>query len=280
MGTPYILFKIFAFIWGAMWGSFANVLIYRIPRGMSIIKPSSHCPHCKKKIPFYENIPILSYIVLKGRCSKCKNEISFRYPVVELIVGILSVASVVKLGGVMNNFSEVVSFIPHFLFYFYFIFVVIVISFIDIDTMTIPDSLSIPLIFIGFLYALFFFPENPVSFKSSILGILIGGGIFFLLRVFYFKIRKIEGLGGGDIKMIAMIGAFFGIQSIPFVLFAGSLQGLIFGVPFLFFKKLKSLRFSPVPFGPFLSLSSLQWLFFREEILNIFEKITNSFTIF
>ncbi len=192
--TDYIVFPgWFAFIAGACIGSFLNVCIYRIPENRSIISPGSFCPHCRNSIPFYLNIPILSYLLLKGRCKFCNCSISIRYPLIEALTGIFAVLLVLKFG------INLVAF-----FWFIFISVLITISFIDMDHQIIPDRISIPGIFI-FASSFYFLPEMTAI--QSFAGILAGGGLLYAIAAFYYLLRKQEGMGGGDIKLLAMIGA-------------------------------------------------------------------------
>ena len=242
---------IFSFLFGAVVGSFLNVVILRLPSDdQSIVFPGSHCPKCGTDLHWYENIPVLSYIALGGKCRSCKTRISAQYPVVELCMAVLSMA-------LYNRFG--ISF--ELFLYFFFLAALLVIIFIDIHHQIIPDVISLPGIIIGFAGSFF----NPlVSWQQSGLGILIGGGILYAIAFGYYLLTKRDGMGGGDIKLLAMIGAFLGWQSLLYVVFASSLTGSIIGIAAMFIQG-KGGR-TRIPFGPFLALSAMSYLFFQEII--------------
>ncbi|MCP3943365.1 MAG: prepilin peptidase [Desulfobacteraceae bacterium] len=240
------------FIFGACIGSFLNVCIFRIPEKLSIVFPGSFCPICKKNIPFYCNIPILSYLFLRGRCKNCKTPIPIRYPLIEILTGIFPVFLFFKFG-----------FTPVVFFWFSFICVLIVISLIDFDHQIIPDIISIPCIFI-FASSAFFIPE--MSIKSVLLGIFTGGGILYTVAFVYFKLKKTQGMGGGDIKLLAMIGAATGIKGVLFTLFTGSLLGTFAGIFAILFVKGGN-RYLKIPFGPYLSAGAIIYIFFGESLI-------------
>ena len=169
------------FIFGACIGSFLNVCVFRIPEKKSIVFPGSFCPICKKGIPFYCNIPILSYLFLQGRCKYCKTPISVRYPLIEILTGIFPVFLFFKFG-----------LTPPLLFWFIFICTLIVISFIDFDHQIIPDIISLPGILI-FASSIFFIPE--MSLKDALIGIFVGGGSLYTIAFLYFKLKKNKGWG-------------------------------------------------------------------------------------
>lgn len=242
----------FVFSFGAILGSFLNVCIYRLPKRESIISPSSHCPHCGEPIKFYDNIPIVSYILLAGKCRHCKKRISFRYTVVEGLSGLLALALFMKYGLTLQS-----------LLLLFFSAALITITFIDLDYQIIPDIISIPGIAFG-IGASFFIPI--ISWLESLFGIFVGGGLLLLVAVGYKWITGREGMGGGDIKLLAMVGAWLGWKAIPFILLSSSLIGvLIGGASGLLYKRgLKT----KIPFGPFLSISSLIYIFFGPEVIN------------
>lgn len=247
----YIFVLAIAFILGAIIGSFLNVCIYRIPAGKSIISPPSHCPKCENRIRWYQNIPIFSYLFLGGRCGFCWERIPLRYTLVEALTGLLYVTVLYLFG--MNLFT---------LIFWLFVSALIVITFIDLDHQIIPDVISLPGIVIGFCCS-FFIPW--VSWLDSFLGILLGGGILFVIAWLYEALTKREGMGGGDIKLLAMIGSFLGWKSIFPIIFFASLAGTVIGVPLMLFKKEDS-RLA-LPFGPFLALSAIIYLFWGAEII-------------
>ena len=245
-----ILF-IFAFIFGTAVGSFLNVCIFRLPLDQSIVTPSSHCFACKKPIPFYDNIPLISFILLQGKCRHCKAPFSYQYPLVELLTGIVAFACVLQWGFSINALSI-----------FIFVSALIVITFIDFEHKIIPDLISLPGILYGVLTALVL---QRISFVDSILGLLLGGGSLLLVAGLYYLLTKKEGMGLGDVKLLAMMGAFLGWQSILFIIMIGSITGAVIGVAAMLIKK-KDRRYA-IPFGPFLSLGAVAYLFYGQEII-------------
>lgn len=247
--------SILAFIFGAAVGSFLNVVILRLPEEESSLAfPASHCPACKTSLSWYENIPILSYLFLRGKCSHCKVKISLQYPIVELSTGLLTLALYHKFGLTIEGFG-----------YFLFCAALVVIIWIDIYHQIIPDILSLPGIVIGFLFS---FITPYVTPQSSILGILLGAGVLYAVAYLYFIIRKQEGMGMGDVKLLGMIGAFLGYQSLLFVIFFSSFTGTICGL-FAMAKQGKGSA-TRIPFGPFLSIAAIIFLFFNQEIYYYF----------
>ena len=240
------------FMFGMCIGSFLNVCIYRLPSSMSILKPSrSFCPQCKSAIKFYDNIPVFSYIWLKGRCRNCKSSISLRYPLVELITGILAISILFLFGLTLEG-----------LVYFIFISSLLVITFIDIDHKIIPDIITLPGIPIGLLTS---FVLPAMTFMSSLVGLLVGGGSLLLVACVYSLITHKEGMGGGDIKLLGMIGAFLGWKGVIFTIFAASLTGTLVGI-IVMLQKGKNLKFA-IPFGPFLSIGAMSYVFFGEKVI-------------
>jgi len=243
---------IILFIFGACIGSFLNVCIFRIPEKKSIVFPGSFCPVCNNSIPFYCNIPILSFLFLQGKCKECKTRISLRYPLIEILTGIVPVFLFFKFGPT-----------PSFLFWFSFICTLIVISFIDFDHQIIPDIISIPGIFI-FASSGFFIPG--MSFTNVLMGILAGGGILYSIAFLYYKLRNTQGMGGGDIKLLAMIGAAIGFKGVIFTIFTGSLAGTVAGVFAMIFTKGNNSQLK-IPFGPYLSLGAILYIFFGMDLI-------------
>ena len=245
-------FAVFIFIIGACIGSFLNVCIYRIPENNSIITPGSFCPACKKGIPFYCNIPVLSYLFLKGRCKFCHKPISIRYPIIEILAGMFAVVLFYKFG-----IGQVM------IYWFIFISVLITISFIDIDHQIIPDVISLPGILV-FASSFYFLPE--MTLKNTLLGIVAGGGSLYAVAFLYYLLKKQEGMGGGDIKLLAMIGAAIGIKGVFFTIFAGSLFGTFFGLLIMIYTKIADSKLK-IPFGPFLSMGAILYIFFGEQLI-------------
>ncbi len=253
---PFDIQLIFAFVFGLTIGSFLNVCIYRLPIKKSIVTPPSACPSCGYRIRFYDNIPVLSYLMLWGRCRKCGTHISLIYPAVELATGLISMALLMKYNILNGNF-------PIFFIYLIFISALICIGFIDLEHQIIPDVISIPGIIAGLFFSLVI---NHIPWLDSLIGILAGGGIFYLVAVLFELIMKKEGMGGGDIKLLAMIGAFLGWKSLYFVILTSCLLGGIIGGFSLIMSK-KGIR-TKIPFGPFLALGAILYVFFGKEIIN------------
>ena len=257
---PLILTVVFIF--GAMIGSFLNVVILRLPRpGVSVVFPASHCPTCKTPLSWYENIPIFSYLFLRGKCGHCKVSISAQYPTVELLTALLAAANMALFGPTVAAFG-----------YFVFSAALITIIWIDIHHQIIPDVISLPGIVFGFCLAFF---SPLLTWQDSLLGLLIGGGIFYAISYGYYLLRKREGLGGGDIKLLAMLGAFLGWQSLLFIIFMSSITGTIVGLSAM--RSQKKGGATRIPFGPFLAVSGLLYLFFNQQILQLFTWYLNSF---
>ncbi|MDD5014749.1 MAG: prepilin peptidase [Atribacterota bacterium] len=236
---------------GLIVGSFSNVCIYRIPKNESIIFPASHCPKCCSTIKPVDNIPLLSYILLKGKCRNCKSKISIRYPIVELLTGIIYII-IYLIYGLSNQT----------LIYIILSSALIIIAFIDLNDQIVPDVISLPGIAIGFILS-FFVPY--ISFMDSALGVLIGGGIILVIGLGGSTIFKKEAMGGGDVKLAAMVGAFLGWRYIIVSLFLGFFLGALSGI-ILIVTKIKK-REDAIPFGPFIVMGSLITLLWGEKII-------------
>lgn len=248
---PYVV-PIVVFIFGAIIGSFLNVCIYRLARDKSIVSPPSSCPECNKPIQFYDNIPIVSYILLGGKCRNCESKISKRYPFIELLTAFLFLIFYRKLGLTFELFVTLL-----------FVTLLIVIAFIDLDFQIIPDVLSIGGLIAGLALAIFrpmFLHLDPkFGFLDALYGVLIGGGILFVIAYGYQLITKREGMGGGDIKLLAMIGAFCGFKGVLFSLVSSSFLGTMVGIPLMLINK-KDTKYA-IPFGPFLALGAVIFVF-------------------
>jgi leader peptidase (prepilin peptidase)/N-methyltransferase len=238
------------FIWmsvfflGAVIGSFLNVCIFRIPAGESIVHPPSRCPVCRVSIRWYQNVPILSFLLLGGRCASCRTRIPWRYPLVEALTGVLFVLVVQRFGFAWPT--------P---VYWAFAAALVVITFIDLDHQIIPDVISLPGIAAGFVCS---FAVPWLSWADSLLGILVGGGSLYLVAVVYELLTKKEGMGGGDIKLLAMFGAFLGWKAVFPVIFFSSLLGSLVGVPLMLIKRADGKL--AIPFGPFLAAGAMIYL--------------------
>jgi leader peptidase (prepilin peptidase) / N-methyltransferase len=251
--TPQILFSVFSFIFGAVVGSFLNVCICRLPHDESVVSPPSHCPHCNYRIRWYDNIPLVSYVLLGGKCRGCQTKISLQYPLVELLNGLLSLALYLRFGP-----TNLLAFGVLFLF----CSALVVITFIDIEHQIIPDEISLSGIVIGFIFS-FFLKEH--NWLNSLLGILLGGGSLLFVAYVYQRLTGKEGMGGGDIKLLAMMGAFLGWKSIPFIIFASSLVGSLVGVSLMLIQKKDSKL--AIPFGPYLAFGALLYIFFGRRLI-------------
>lgn len=269
VNNAQIFIYAFTFIFGAVIGSFLNVCVYRLPRGESVVFPPSHCTSCGSGIRFYHNIPILSYLFLGAKCAYCGSIISPMYPFVELLTGLLMLGAAIKFGLSLS-----------FLFLAIFICALIVITFIDLEHMIIPNVISIPGIAAGLLYNIlitdwkvslellgYFKPSLNyflalvayVPAVDSIAGIILGGGVLLLIAVTYEFLRKREGMGMGDVKLLAMIGAFLGWKGVVFTIFVSSIAGTLIGLSVILYRK-GDMKYA-LPFGPFLSLAAIIYVF-------------------
>ena len=246
------MLALISILFGAMVGSFLNVCIFRLPQGESIIMPGSHCPHCNNPIKFYDNIPLISYLLLRGKCRNCKASISFQYPLIEGITALFSCLVSIKFGPSLS-----------YLFYFSFVAALIVITFIDLYHQIIPDVISLPGIGLGLLGSLII---PHISFFNSLIGMILGGGSLFLVATLYQWFFKREGMGGGDVKLLAMIGAFLGWKAVILTILLSSLIGSVTGIAIMAFKG-KDFKYA-IPFGPFLSLGAVLSLFYGENLIN------------
>lgn len=247
-----IIYYFFSFLFGLAIGSFLNVLIFRVPRRLSIVKPNSFCPRCKRPIKWYENIPILSFVLLRGKCAGCQKSISVHYPLIELVTGCLFLYSFIKY---------CVGF--EFFFYIFFFCTIIIIAGIDFEHQIIPDIFSMPGILIGFIFQIL-----KGNFIPGLIGIIFGGGLILLIRVIGGWAYKKEVMGMGDVYLTAMIGAFVGFPFIIVSIFVAALIGSILGVVFVITTHQN--RESPIPFGPFLGLGGIAVIIFEAQVYQIF----------
>ncbi|MCL2282287.1 MAG: prepilin peptidase [Fibromonadales bacterium] len=246
MDISVFLWGLFAVL-GACFGSFFNVLIYRMPREMSLIKPGSHCPDCKHKIAAWHNVPVFGWLFLGGRCANCKRAIPVRYPLVEFLGMLLGFFAAFLAGADLMKsiilFWLIVTLIPIFA--------------IDFKYLLLPDTITIGGILLGF--ALSFF-EGSIGWLSSLIGIAACGGGLFLFSIACSKALKKEGMGFGDVKLFAGFGAIMGAELACVSLIIGALLALLVMIPYRFFAK-KDMQ-SPLPFGPFLGLAApISYLF-------------------
>ena len=246
------MFYITAFILGCIWGSFSNVCIYRLPQNISVIRGRSFCLSCKKKINWYDNIPLVSYIILTAKCRSCSTKIEFKYFLVELISG-LNFLIIFYFFGISIETLLLITLSIFFL----------IIYFIDLKHFIIPNELTYPLMVLGFGKTFipnqnyFIFPD----YLNSLIGGVAGYTIIWLIIILYKKLRNIEGMGLGDAKLLSAIGFWFGWYSIPYVIFLSSLSALLIALPSLI-NKSKSMS-SQIPFGPYLIFGTIAYLFVR-----------------
>jgi leader peptidase (prepilin peptidase)/N-methyltransferase len=264
-----------ALVFGLVIGSFLNVCIARLPQGMSVSKPRSHCPKCKKQIAWYDNVPVLSYLILGGRCRGCGKKISARYPMIEAINGLVSVLLYLKFGlgvewGVFLAFSSAL----------------LVLAFIDLDHRILPDVITLNGIWIGVVASIYLALPSPlvlrllratgievanprvVALLASLLGIVVGGGLLWAVAEAYLRLRGVEGMGFGDIKMMAMVGAFLGAPLALLTIMIGSFLGSVIGLIFLRFTG-KSREYE-LPFGTFLSMAGIIAVLYGQDLVRLY----------
>jgi len=264
---------VLAGLWGAIWGSFFNVCIARVPLGLSVVRPGSRCMACGTPVRAVDNIPILSYFLLRGRCRSCGARFSVRYALVELLTGLLSAAIFWKF--VTSDPSGAVAVrLARFSLYFAFTGVLVVLAFIDLDTKLLPDVITLPAIPIFFLSA---FGAHDVSWLERAIGVAAGYLFVRLIADFYYYVLKREGMGLGDGKLLAVVGAVLGWKALPIVIFSGSFLGALISIPVVVAARRRgpdpaaesSLARVQVPFGPFLALGALVDLFAGQAILRL-----------
>jgi len=274
---PDFISYIFIFVLGAAVGSFLNVVIHRIPNEESIIFPNSACPNCKNSIKPYDNIPILSWLILRGRCRDCKSPISLRYPAVELLTALLFALVFWQIG--LNVFLPVALI---------FVASVVALIFIDAENMILPNVITYPLLIFALLIRLFFplvytvsyfgdlkvFPLNQMenypfwvtSLFGAILGGLVGGGSLWLVGEIWKRLRGVDAMGLGDVKMMFGVGAFLGWQLTLLTIFLGAFSGAIIGIFLISRQKDKNMQ-TQIPFGIFLGIGSIISLLFGEQLI-------------
>jgi leader peptidase (prepilin peptidase)/N-methyltransferase len=299
---PGWLIALTAFAFGACWGSFFNVAIYRWPRGLSVVRPPSHCPRCRARIPFHLNLPIVGYFLLRGKTACCGQPLSPRYPIVEALSAVLCVAIAQRYVAAADPSTALVPAALIALCYFAFAGGLLVATFVDLEHMEIPDEISLPLAALGLVTAVY---RDPPGVEAAALG--AGGGFLLIQVVFVWAYDTVfgrRGMGEGDAKLLLAIGAFLGWQGAAFALFAGAAQGLCVAVYGLLTGK--ALAPEPpadmtveaqgeepaegpesdaadgdaepppawvghlkLPFGPFLALGALEYLFFGPPLVGL-----------
>jgi leader peptidase (prepilin peptidase)/N-methyltransferase len=270
------LFITVSVIFGLMVGSFLNVVIYRLPKMMeqewhnnclelqgkdipaqkqfTLSKPRSNCPQCGHQIKASENIPVISYLLLRGRCSKCKTPISIRYPLVEMLTGAL-------IGLTSWQFGYTAAT----LFAWVFVFALIALTFIDFDTQLLPDDITLPLLWLGLLFNL---NSGFTDLQSAVIGAMAGYLVLWSVFWLFKLIRGKEGMGYGDFKLLAAIGAWFGWKMLPAVILLSSTLGAIIGIALIVLTKRS--KEVPIPFGPFLAIGGIAALFFGQQLSQIY----------
>ncbi len=264
-----------ALVFGLVIGSFLNVVIVRLPLGTSISVPRSHCPQCRKQIAAYDNIPVLSYLILRGRCRHCGRKISRRYPGVELAAGAISILLYLKFGLSVE-----------WAIYLAFCAALLVLALIDVDHRILPDPITLNGIWIGILVNLLL-PQpsgfttrlvgwsgadvsNPriLALIGSLLGIVLGGGLLWAVGEAFYRIRGIEGMGFGDVKMMAMVGAFLGAPLTLFTIMVGSLLGSFIGLALIRFGG--KTREYELPFGTFLGVAAIVAVLYGDALIGFY----------
>jgi leader peptidase (prepilin peptidase)/N-methyltransferase len=273
--TEAQLYTVFAFLFGLLVGSFLNVCIFRLPRDMSVATPRSLCPQCEKTISWYDNIPVLSFILLRGKCRNCGAAIPWRYPIVELLTGLAFGISVGAFGDSLISVK-----------YCLLSAICITLIFSDLEERILPDEFTIGGVFVGLILswfapmragmAYFFVRDNAdprlLSVVESLLGIFVCAGSLWLVAFLYQRVRDREGLGFGDIKMIAMIGAFLGLQGALLTLIISSVLGSIVGLIFIYTTG-KNASTYELPFGTFLGTACLATAIFGETVLHFYSSM-------
>mgnify|MGYP000911707770 CR=1 FL=1 len=244
------------FLFGAVVGSFLNVVIIRLPLEESIVHPPSRCPHCGHEVRAYDNIPILSYFLLAGKCRDCRSPISFLYPLIEAITACVTMGLYFKFG--LTAATGV---------FFLFCSAMIAVFFIDLDHMIIPDEISLNGLPVGMAASIVGVLPG-MTWSTSLAGAVLGAGILYVPAVIYERVRGVEGLGRGDIKLLATIGAFTGPLGVIFVLFAASVSGCIVAAIAMAIQGMRSN--AQLPFGPFLTVSAILFVFFGPSIVETF----------
>lgn len=255
--------NLIAVVLGLLIGSFLNVVIGRLPHGQSIVRPGSHCPKCEHELRWFENVPVVSYFVLRGRCRSCKEAISIRYPVVELLTALLFLAAKLRYGW---SIELIVRDFP-------FLAILIAVTFIDLDLRIIPDPLSLGGLAWGLITALVFSfvpglgAGASIGWISSFIGAAVGFGLFYGLAWTYYKLTGRSGLGGGDIKLLAMLGAYLGLGGVFDTILVSSVFGSLVGISWALFQRRRggeSVMLVSIPYGPFLVVGGLYHYFLSD----------------
>ena len=248
---PVWLLPTFAGLFGLVWGSFLNVVIYRLPLGESLVTPRSRCPSCCKLVASYDNIPVVSYLLLRGRCRHCRVSISIRYPGVELATSAASLLSFMRHGPSLEYLVELA-----------FVAAMIALIFIDFDHQILPDSITLSGVVMGLALA---WPRATITFIDALKGAALGASVLFLVSEAYFLLKKVEGMGFGDVKMMGMVGAFVAWKGVLLTLFLGSLVGSIVGV--IVIQRSGGDMKTKLPFGTFLGMGAIVTMYAGERVI-------------
>lgn len=284
--------RVLAFVWGAAWGSFANVVIHRVPQGLSIVKPRSRCPRCETPIAVYDNIPVLSYLLLRGRCRSCKERFSPRYLIVEVLSGLLSFSLYVQFVHVPLVEGGGVGLLP-WLLWLAFGLALLIVIYIDLDWWLIPNEVVLPVAAVGFLAAALDPDMLGTGLVDGLASAAAGYVLFAGLRLVYLKLRGMEALGLGDAKLLVMVAAFTGWRGLFWTVSAGAIQGLLVAVPMLLMGRrvansdLREVHGDDpelgdedpdagvmgkrVPFGPFLALAALELVLLQTHVRGLLD---------
>jgi leader peptidase (prepilin peptidase)/N-methyltransferase len=255
-----VVAPLFLLATGLVIGSFLNVVIYRLPRDESVVWPGSHCTSCNRALAWYENIPVVSWIVLRGRCRTCQSRISIQYPIVEAVTGALFLAGDYAFG--------LTPLLPVRLL---FACAMIVLFAIDLEHQILPNEITVPGIVIGFVLSVFL----PPGWKSSLMGLLIGGLVPFLIAEVYARLRGREGMGMGDFKMLAMVGAFLGWPLVWLTLVLACVLGIVIGGGALLLSR-RGLE-TRIPFGTFIAVAALVCAYAEEPVLRLYEQAIRAY---
>ena len=240
---------------GLMVGSFANVCVYRIPRGDSVAFPGSHCPTCQHEIAWYDNIPLLSWLLLKGKCRHCSSKISPRYPFLELLMAVSWAYLAWHFGPTVILLQSII-----------LISLLWILTLIDLETGLLPNVLTLPGIVVGLVFAWWL-----GDIESALIGAVAGYAVFWSIARVFSLVMGVEAMGYGDFKLLAMLGAFMGWQALPFIVFMSSFVGAIVGTIYL--KLTKQGKQTPIPFGPYLALAGMFWFIWGDIILQWYTTI-------
>jgi len=246
---PLLFLTLAVGVIGLLFGSFANVCVHRIPLRISVVTPRSRCPSCENSIAWYDNIPLLSWLILGGKCRHCEAPISVRYPILELLMGL-------SWAGITWHYG----FSPVLLQALLLVSLLWILTLIDLETGLLPNLLTFPGIAIGLAFAFWL-----GYIEDAVIGAVVGYGFFWLVAKLFLLVTGREGMGYGDFKLLAMLGAFMGWQALPFIVFTSSLVGAVVGILFLVLSK-KDVR-TEIPFGPYLAGAGMIWFIWGATIL-------------